>query len=914
MRTARLLVSRLDETLGEMRAADPRPLVVVSTIQALQDVHAEGRHGDLVGAFSVVFFDEGHREPAPQWAKAARDLKAPMILLSATPYRNDFKLFDIDTDHISFLSFADAVGAGLIRPVEIVETDLPQSAVGFAAWAVAERDRLVAAGEVPAAAKMIVRAGSEDEVRALFEGFRRQLGAREDGVLALHYNLDDATTGRACEASEVPPDLSARTERFLVHQNMLIEGVDDPSCTLLALYSPFTNERQLVQQVGRLTRHPGPLGTPAAPAKVFARASEKISRMWERFLTFDRACTENGGKPPLKDSRFVDDLVAATPEIDYLDGQFRTRVDFSAEGLVDEIRAPRSAIVFDTADDFDFSEFLTALDEALVDEDRFVQNSRISDDGRTAHRLSVKLRQTPFLSESLFQSATLELTLVCRLGGRLYVYDSAGLAVDELPGLLGRIGPKALQTLLPRQSRVTSLTVRNTDLGPHSLRGRALTARSVETAGVFMGEQTYVVSRAAGFDQQTRRALGLTNSRVRDGDGTSATVSEFVAWCESVEGALAAQSPAVDLFGRFAAPIEPPADTTPLNILIDLDNEADRFRDADNGKVTFDPDSLCVDVTPTADGPRGYAHAFQMKVNGEALTVYIRWDRKKRKYWLKSTELSRICERDNPKVTLAARLNRMQPFRIILGGSTVFAYGQFYSVDLKLGQATGPGAVVLGLLTGLTEMSGLVLEKGALNEAADTWPDTSLFGVIDRALAPVAPTRPFGEPFTAVVCDDIGDEAADFIGVSEGSDERVVFVIAKWKAGEAGAGASGLYDVCGQAQKNLAYLKTDGQPLPGSRGRFDQDWRLNGGRVPRKRYGPGSVAFRSLFAKVRGKPNARREIWLVLGQGILSRKAVETAFKADNPEPHALQLFHLLLSTHAACQSVGVELKVFCAK
>lgn len=195
----------------------------------------------------------------------------------------------------------------------------------------------------------------------------------------------------------------------------------------------------------------------------------------------------------------------------------------------------------------------------------------------------------------------------------------------------------------------------------------------------------------------------------------------------------------------------------------------------------------------------------------------------------------------------------------------------------------------------------------------------SLFGIIDAALAEGTVPRPFGEPFDAFVCDDLGDEAADFIGVSESDAGRVVFVIAKWKGGTAGAGASNLYDVCGQALKNLAYLKTDGQSLPGSTRKFDSDWSLTprnaetAGKVARRRYGPGSLAFRSAFNRVRGRPNARREIWLVLGQGILSESAVRTALRTSPPEPHVLQMFHLLLSAHASCQSVGVELKIFCS-
>ncbi len=393
VRTERLLASRLDAVLAEIgRTGDAAPLVVISTIQALQDIHGAKRHTELVGMFSVVFFDEGHREPAPQWAKAARELKAPMILLSATPYRNDFKLFDVDPDYISFLAFGQAVADGLIRPVEIDEVILADAAPEFAAQVIGLRDAWVANGSVSAGHKMIIRAASEAEVRALLEAFKRRLQDRDDGVLAIHYQIEDGGGGRAFTASRVPADLSSRAERFLIHQNMLIEGVDDPTCTMLALYSSFSNERQLVQQIGRLTRHPGPAGAVAPPAHVLARRDDRVGRMWQRFLAFDQACVDNGGRPPVRDGSFVDTLLAATPAIDYLDGQFRSRVDFAAADLNSEIRAPRSAIVYETADDFDLAEMLDAVDEALVDEDRFTRAAYTSEDGRTAYRLSVNLR------------------------------------------------------------------------------------------------------------------------------------------------------------------------------------------------------------------------------------------------------------------------------------------------------------------------------------------------------------------------------------------------------------------------------------------------------------------------------------------------------------------------------------------
>ncbi|MFX5862033.1 hypothetical protein ABTE64_18060, partial [Acinetobacter baumannii] len=72
-----------------------------------------------------------------------------------------------------------------------------------------------------------------------------------------------ATRARS-EDPDVPVYLRRRTEAFLIHQYMLVEGIDDPAGTMLALYSSFPTERQLVQQVGRITRHGGRIGAPVS--------------------------------------------------------------------------------------------------------------------------------------------------------------------------------------------------------------------------------------------------------------------------------------------------------------------------------------------------------------------------------------------------------------------------------------------------------------------------------------------------------------------------------------------------------------------------------------------------------------------------------------------------------------------------
>ena len=270
--------------------------------------------------------------------------------------------------------------------------------------------------------------------------FSEALADRDDGVLAIHNNFKKSGSPGAQKLGEVPSDLAERSERFLIHQHMLTEGIDDPACTMLVMYTAFTNERQLVQQVGRLTRHPGPLGQMAPPALVFGRPEDRVLSMWDRFLAYDQACVDNGGRPPLQDQEFVNRL-EALPDLDYVEGRFRRRADTTDDAIQAEIRVPLSAVIFETGPNFDLDEFADAISDALFEEDRIEQASGPThDDPSCRYHLSVSLTQTPLLAESLFQTATLDITAYVHRGERLF--SRTPRALDRrIRGDQGSVGP-----------------------------------------------------------------------------------------------------------------------------------------------------------------------------------------------------------------------------------------------------------------------------------------------------------------------------------------------------------------------------------------------------------------------------------------------------------------------------------------
>lgn len=247
-----------------------------------------------------------------------------------------------------------------------------------------------------------------------------------------------------------------------------------------------------------------------------------------------------------------------------------------------------------------------------------------------------------------------------------------------------------------------------------------------------------------------------------------------------------------------------------------------------------------------------------------------------------------------------------------------YVNGDFYALDLDLANARGAGGLVLDLLTPVVGLDAIDSEKSEIrNGHFNDWEDGSLFSFIDKALNPDRGPAILGAPFPNLVCDDLQDEVGDFIGVDEQSP-RVALIVAKWKKGNPGVSASAFYDVCAQGVKNLAYMKSDGNPLPGAQSRFDSDWRLSSNgltqTINRRRHGRSSKAFRAAFQRLRTAPSTERSIWLVCSGGMLSLEKLKTEFAKPHPEPHVLQFYHLVVSTYSACQSVGVQLRIFCAE
>jgi len=236
--------------------------------------------------------------------------------------------------------------------------------------------------------------------------------------------------------------------------------------------------------------------------------------------------------------------------------------------------------------------------------------------------------------------------------------------------------------------------------------------------------------------------------------------------------------------------------------------------------------------------------------------------------------------------------NGSQPLRLTFSdASYAYAAGQLFRDHRLLASR----AALLEVLSGRLPPDASV-EKG---EANDRFAADSLFGfVVDHASA--------NDQY--LVCDDMGAEWADFIGVST-ARQQITFY--HCKGGRVEVGASGLHEVVSQAAKNLGYLTASAAELNTRRAKWEGSWKTT--PIPRLLRGAAVADFVAAFVKAAAAPQATRRVTLVTSS--LSKAAVAQAFDdidLDSLRPEVLHVLWLLSVFVDQCRSIGAVPEIVC--
>jgi superfamily II DNA or RNA helicase len=870
----------------------PENTILVSTIQLINDLardRVNNRAYDrLAKVCDAVIVDEGHYEPAYVWSQALRNLGRPIILVTATPYRNDLKPFELDPAAIHVSQYSELMSEHVLRKVDVVRAsptlmpdpkDFVNSVLDeFVSYygAATSRER-----------KLIIRCKSKEQIEQIGDHIRKHRYGKGD-VLCLHERFA-SNPARSCELRQPIDPEGATAPAIWVHQYKLLEGVDGPSFRAVAFYGVVGSARALIQQVGRVIRNPQK--DERENALLIEHTDGVIEDMWSRFLEYD--ATIDPARMLKGLAEFARDYEAALPPVVYVDRQFRRRFGFghSDEEIIRSLRLPLRCHLH-SAEGANFARLRKAMEDRLIEAEYPFQT--IVANKNELLVLFVKIESSPLLSEHYFMERELHAFVASRKGPVIALLDTSRSGLDrECLRYLGRqLGRQQIARLLASSpdTRLVEVNARNAALGPSSVRKRSASAPSlVETPPAldefqFVASSITAVNRSRSSDATETeeedgfsiRSVGFGLARVTDAS-IRRTLEDWYDWTERLGAAAVDGSRAAPAYlDRFARQLDrPPERPWPRNILLDLDEARALFVPVSGPGDGLEIEDTCVDCRRVADdtAPR----AIEVTANGMPCAGTVVFDQANQTYELESDDLARRYRHvDGTRVgSIVDHLNANQAFVVIPDAAdAIYAEGDFFDPRLGLGRHFDPNA--LGLDTMLVTrplLRACNSEKGGPNSAtAAGWANNTVFHWIDRHLDEILPNADL------VICDDGTHESCDFLLVGR-RDRRDICVVIHAKAcrDPSFVSASALHEVCSQTAKQVGLLAQFGTVAPPQVALWSGAWvgsRAEGQVARRIRRQRGSWArltggeiWHKLQAMLAGQ-GTEREVALVLGAAL----------------------------------------------
>lgn len=958
-----LLPSRMDAISYHLDEPTSNRTVLVGTHQALSDIRNlasdldNGRNlraaaliSKIKDDFDLVIVDEGHYEPAISWSQGVREFNLPTILLSATPYRNDYKSFRVRGNYLFNFPYHRAVDEGIIRPAEIIVPGAGGEAlveeVGIDAFVQLLHKELEeriqqAVSWLPADQhpKIMVRADNLETLMLLQTAINDKFDTK---AIVIHDRATKTAENQDLFTSVAGAQRSRPDAQFWIHQNKLMEGIDDPSFVAVAIYDLMGNARQLVQQIGRVTRQSnGEVGVGqvgwvlASPAN-----ARRIEKTWERYKSYEQYASRNTAHIVTNEVTLPDRLLEYMAEYQYISGEFRGRFEFEKPLASSDVQLPRTAAVLRVREpDFDIRQLTSMIEDFIMDKDRFKVTPIEGMPDGTIGFSYYAWRNSPFLIDRFFSEWKLGIFISVQQDGFVFMHDTEGLVVDIDRLSLSRAERSIMEKAFPEtedgRSRLSRMSFSSLDMSQNSIRSMALRTRSFADAFTDLLDPSLVPATAAGFVSGSARYVGFNRSRLRDASERYVPISEYVKWTEESASSLTDEdNKRSSVFGRYADIVEDITKNEALPVSILLDPALDEFGDdeAAGAAWVLQPDIDYFDLSAGVDPDTG---EFKILIGNDEVTCHVEYRPKTGKYSVSSPPLDQLApppevEDRRQAPTLTQRLNKAQAFRILVQrDGVVYSEGNFFRPKNKWVQ-DGGSKPVLEYIHAAACLDTVESEKGEnfydvdLNE----WRRKSIFGIFSatcndqRGAAGIEDDSLTTaiESFPVWLCDDDNREVADFIGLDPIS-KRIVLVHAK--VGSQGPGGwgfnvGGLQEVGRQALASLGFI---------SRGQISPIWTperwttdvqantimLNGrNRIFRNPHSLSADELNDLLHASCINPSFNREIWIV-GAKMTRRGVLENGLD-NQPLDNRLRQFLMHWDTmQTACARANTRLKFYCS-
>lgn len=893
--------------------------VLVCTFATLTELRRErpNIYAALAASIDVVFVDECHYEPALEWGKAVKGLKKPPVLLTATPYRNDLKLFRIrDTSRAVFQFTHEAAEAqGIIRPLNIQPLVSSADLASLSREFVAVWNRARSSGElVSSSPRAIICCASAADITVVVATLQ---SAGLDAI-GIHENFDGLSKSGLIK--DVP--LLNTPATIWVHQNKLTEGLDDHRFCCLAFFCAVNNDRKLVQQIGRIIRkHKS--DKQGREALLLAPVEFEIADRWDAYRAFEK---DADMLSPERYREFVEGILNEQPDIEYFDGRFRRRFRTDELQRDPQVLIAPSVLVRAVGAGFKMAEYVEDCTDSLNLTDAIIlgsPNEPCQQSQEHALWVYASIANSRLLTDTSLYEVRLEAHCAVLSNGYLFISDTTGTyPVAMLESYTTNLGAAEISRLLDATYRVTNVSVSSAVPFDTVLRASEHRGHDLSSIPTSLTDRIQICKSARGASSKGRRYLGLQRGRVRDELSERArrkhSAAVFKTWAEAISKELSAAAGSHPVLQRYMQAVRPPVSPVPVSVSIDLSNPKVEVTTAKGEDLLILASSVA--VSPKTTGTAlSFECVFSFQKNGDPtmlveLPVTVEFQVPKGRFWFKSSGPTGVLvfETDDAlraKRNLVDYLNQNQELVLIGldGGELVYQGRSFYAIDYSHAETALLQRIRRAPHVFCKTEKGSKAEIAAAKTAKAT---TFVAGSLFKAIAEESIPLPFAPEL--IICDDLGSECADFV-LANFAERQLALVHAKAGSGS-GISASAFHDIVAQAMKNLAYLtRNASQPDGVGSWRYNARWNKTG--IPRLYKTPaGCPRATALWKKLRDDiiDSAGGQLHVVLATtGCCDLGALENAVKDPSLRTaETAQLFHLLDGLVGYARQLGVRVSI----
>jgi len=452
-------------------------------------------------------------------------------------------------------------------------------------------------------------------------------------------------------------------------------------------------------------------------------------------------------------------------------------------------------------------------------------------------------------------------------------------------------------------------SLKNLNVSDKAIRGKSLEALDLKENFSTLGANNYMVNSLRVKNDEEKISLMLNSSRINK-FGKKTGVKLFVNWALSLVEKIKDFSIQETFLSIFAEPqdYESIKDSlTPISILFVFSRLYDDF---ENGQIagsfirnTRLHKERCINLIKylanferllnielTEEGAyrvkTPIVNDLELKLNNKSIT-------------LQSLKLKSILLRkdDGSDISFVDYINKHCAFIVNFDNIDLVYSNRKLFRDSKL---LGNIDYFMKVFIPYEKISDITSEKGTFSPTQTSFTSESLFNFVE------------GEFLTTsnfFVCDDLGREWADHIGVTE---EKVMFYLSKYK--DSTFSATSFQDIVGQAQKNLGNLTAQDYQLASKRDFWNGIYPSS--EIKRLRKGDDVDDFINQFKAAIKNPYLKREMYLVINfiskselQENLNKLKSGITFGQKN---ETIQILWFISSLVSSCKEVNVDPYICC--